>query len=172
MYSLTVPYKNYKNQPRNKTVTFHLDPPDIMKLSSEFNLVFNWRDEMKNDPRDLAPEEVIPYFTAFEEILLSCWGELSEDGEHFRRGGRYDFEESACFKAALMMFVTDPGMIVNFLDGVVPKDMEEVLKKQQENISKLESGEPGTNDENAALRARLAALEADRNKPTTDSPES
>lgn len=141
-YSLQVPYTKFNGKPNTEVVHFNLTEREIFKLSAEFNMIFTWRDELKGDPRDLDPQEVIPYFTAFEEVLLSAWGEPSADGEHFRKGGRYDFEESACFNAALMMFVKDPSLVVKFLEEIVPKDMEETLRVQQENIEKLEKANP------------------------------
>jgi hypothetical protein len=143
LYTLQVPYKDFKGKPKNKTVQFNLTEREIFKLSPELNMIFTWRDTLENqNPRDLDPQEVIPYFTAFEEVLLTGWGELSDDGEHFRKGGRYDFEESACFNAALMMFVTDPAKVFEFLSSVLPEGMEERLKQQEENIRKLEQDNP------------------------------
>ena len=167
-YSLRVPYKNFKGDPRTATVHFNLTEREIFKLQSEFNMMFTWRDELQGDPRDLDPQEVIPYFTAFEEVLLTAWGEPSGDGEHFRKGGRYDFEESALFNATLMMFVKDPALVVKFLEEIVPKDIEETLKQQAENIKKLEDANPEAasgGQSSAEMQAEIERLRAQINTP-------
>lgn len=138
MYSVKVPYKNYKKQPQTREVYLHLEMRELYKLSPEFDLIFNWRDEMQGDPRNLDPQEVIPYFTAFEEILLSAYGVPTADGEEFDKTERYKFEQSACFNALLMQFVTDPAQVLEFLKQIVPEGAEDMVKKQAENIKKME----------------------------------
>lgn len=139
MYSIKVPYKNYKKQAQNKEVFLNLDQRELIKLAPEFDMIFNWRDEMQGDPRNLDPQEVLPYFTAFEEILLTAYGVPSADGEEFDKSERYRFEQTARFNALLMMFVTDPALVIEFLKEIVPEGAEEMLKKQAENIKKLEA---------------------------------
>jgi len=96
LYTKTVPYKNYRGKPRNGVVTFNLDEREVFKLLPELKAMFEWLDGNREavDPRDLSTEEVRDFYTNLENIMLEAWGELSEDGEHFRKGNKYNFEES------------------------------------------------------------------------------
>lgn len=165
MYNVQVAYKNYNKQPKNKKVWLNLDERELFKLAPEFNLVFDWRDQRRGEnPRDLDPQEVIPYFTAFEEILLSAYGIPTDDGEGFEKGTRYQFEETACFNALLMMFVTDPALVLDFLKNIVPEGAEDMLKRQAENIKKLEESNPElagqVSGDTAAMQAEIDRLRA------------
>jgi hypothetical protein len=119
------------------TVNFNLTTIQAMKLFREFKVILEWRDSLEGPERQLNPDEVMTFYTSFEEILLSAWGEPSADGLHFRKGGRYEFEESALFSATMMMFLTSPQEAMKLVDECFPKDMEELAKQADENTAKM-----------------------------------
>lgn len=168
-YTKQVPFKDFKNNPRNQTVHFNLTEREVFKLLREFKLVFNWRDQIQStDIQELDTGEVIEYYTAFEDILLAAWGIPSDDGQHFRKGGRYEFEESALFNACMVMFVTEPEETGKLIDGIMPKGMEDMVKKAGENLEALGKAEDSPDElkrQIAELRAKVA-LEAGTTSPT------
>jgi hypothetical protein len=96
VYTKTVPFKDFKGKPRNEVVHFNLSEREVFKLLPELQAVFHWMDSNKEaDPRELGVDEVRDFYNEFEAILLEAWGIPSEDGQHFRKSERYDFEESA-----------------------------------------------------------------------------
>lgn len=135
MYTIKVPFKDFKGNPRTKSVDFNLTETEVLKLLAEFKSVLGWVDSLKGQERDLETEEVIGFYNAFEEILLSAYGIPSEDGLHFRKGGRYDFEESALFSACMMEFVTNPEATSKLLEGIMPKGMDELARKADANLA-------------------------------------
>lgn len=137
MYTKQVPFTDFKGQARTMTVNFNLTTIQAMKLFREFKIILEWRNSLEGPERELDPVEVMNFYTAFEEILLSAWGEPSEDGLHFRKGGRYEFEESALFNAAMLMFLTTPQEAMKLVDECFPKDMEQLAKQADENTAKM-----------------------------------
>lgn len=140
MYTVKVPYKNYKKQPQNKEVTFNLEVHEIAGLFVEFKAVSDWLESNKSgEVRILDPQEVVTFYGAIKTIMLEAWGQLSEDGEHFRKSGRYDFEESKLFAACMDLFITDPSEAVKLFDGLLPENMVAMVEKTSSNLDAIEN---------------------------------
>jgi hypothetical protein len=163
MYTKSVPHKNFLGKTRNQVVHFNLTTHEFFKLLVEFKAIFDWQDRLKDaDPDQITDTaEVIAYYTNFEEILLAAYGVPDESGDHFHKAGRYDFAESSLFHACMEMFVTDPQETSKLVEGLVPADLADLLKKIDANTVAALANE----DTPEALRAeleRLRALEAER----------
>lgn len=156
MYTKNVPFKDFNGKARNQQVQFNLTVREIPKLLNEFNLIFKWQDSLKGEVRELDTDEVIAFYTAFEQVLLAAWGEMSDDGLYFRKSGRYDFEESAVFAACMVEFLSDPAATGKLIEQIMPEGMEELVRKAEGNLDKI-ANDPGSTDE---LRAEVARLQA------------
>lgn len=155
MYTKQVPFKDFRDNPRNQTVSFNLTESEVFELIPEFQRVFKWRESIDvPEIIELDPEEVRDFYKDFKEILLTAYGVPSDDGQHFRKSGRYEFEESALFNACMMLFVTEPEETGKLIDGIMPKGMEDLVKKADANLAKLEKS-PDTEDK---LRREIAEL--------------
>lgn len=156
MYTLTVPFKDYLGKDRSQQVHFNLDAREVFKMLPELKSVFDWLDSNReSDPRELTTEEVSQFYTNFEAILLESYGELSDDGLHFRKGGKYEFEESALFNACMVMFVTKPEETVKMLEGMLPTELFDMVKNAD--ASQLASA---TQAKVSAQEAEIARLKA------------
>lgn len=153
MYKKEVEFKDFNNNPRKMTVTFNLTETEVFKLLNEFKTVFEWRNSLDGAQRDLGTAEVVEFYNAFENILLASYGVPSEDGLHFRKAGRYEFEESAVFNACMISFVTDPTETSKLIEGIMPKGMEEMIAKADANLV-----EAAANSNDAELKAEIARL--------------
>lgn len=134
MYKLTVPFVDYKKRPRNVEVSFNLDAREVFKLLPQLKYVFEWLESHRDaEPRTLTAEEVSAFYTEFENILLEAYGEMTEDGLYFRKGNKYEFEESALFNACMIMFVTKPEETRKLLEGILPADLFDMVKNADAN---------------------------------------
>lgn len=134
MYTITVPFVDYKKKPRNESVSFNLDAREVFRMLPELKAVFDWLESHKGaEPRDLSTEEVSKFYTDFEGILLEAYGEVSEDGLYFKKGNKFEFEESALFNACMVMFVMQPEETVKLLEGILPKELFEQVKNIDSN---------------------------------------
>jgi len=167
LYTMTVPFKDYKGKPRNQQVAFNLDAREVFRMLPELKSVFDWMESnQKEDIRELGVEEVRDFYTSFENILLEAWGEMSEDGLHFRKGGKYEFEESALFNACMVMFVKDPPQTAKLLEGLLPPELFEMV--QNADTATLAAATAARADDQQAEIARLRTqlLEAQQNSNT------
>jgi len=120
----------------------------------ELKAVFDWMESNKNsDPRELEVEEVRNFYNDFEHILLEAWGEMSADGLHFRKSGKFEFEESALFNGCMIMFVTQPKETAKLLEGILPTDLFELV--QNANPEQVEALARTRTEEKDAEIARL-----------------
>ncbi len=158
MYTKSVPHKNFLGKPKTQVVHFNLTTHEFFKLLVEFKAIFDWQDRLKDaDPDEVTDTaEVIAYYTNFEEILLSAYGVPDESGDHFRKAGRYDFAESSLFHACMEMFVSDPMETSKLVDGLVPENLAELIKKLDANTVALLANE----ETPEAIRAELEKLRA------------
>ena len=163
MYTLTVPFKDYKGNQHNTPVSFNLDGREVFKMLPELKSVFDWLESHKDaEPRELSVEEVSKFYTDFESILLEAWGEMSEDGLHFRKGGKYEFEESALFNACMIKFVTEPQETVKLLEGVLPTELFDMVKNADANQLSAATVAKVSDQEAEILRLRAQLAERDK----------
>ncbi len=155
MHKVQVPYKNFLGQAKTKQLHFNLTEAEVFKLLPELRAIFEWHESLEGDVRELSTEEVKEFYTNFEEILLTAYGTLSADGEHFRKVDRYEFAESACFSALMVQLITDPSETAELLKNVMPTGLDEVVKKADANLLAA-----AQQTENEAQRAEIERLRA------------
>jgi hypothetical protein len=157
MYTKVIPHKNFKGKPRNQEVQFNLTEHEVLKLLVEFKEIFDWQEQVsKRDPEgEIDTAEVIDFYNNFEAILLAAWGELDESGDHFKKGGVYEFKESSVFHAAMKLFLEDQAEANRLIDGLMPKGLQDMVKKAGGNLEEL--AEKAKNDETGAGSADLIA---------------
>ena len=170
MYKKSIPFKDFKDNPRTMEVQFNLTIPEVVKLMKEFKAVFDWQESMGGEPRDLDPTEVVEFYTNFEEILLTAYGKMSDDGLLFKKSGRYEFEESALFAATMVYFVTNPEECMKLIEGIMPKGMADIVKNADENLAQM-AKEAGDDDLRAQVARLQAQLEAAKGTPEQPKPE-
>jgi hypothetical protein len=155
VYTKTIPYKDYKGNPRNEEINLNLDEREVFKLLDKFQIIMNWRESIKGPERDLSTEEVITFYTAFEEILLESWGVPSEDGRLFDKTDRYQFESSKLFNATMVHLVSNPTEVDKVLEKIMPEGMQELVAKADENTKQLLA----KSDVDEDLRVQLQRLQ-------------
>jgi len=157
LYTKTVPFHDYNGKARNLPVHFMLEAKDVFKLFVELNAVLNWREGLsEGDPRDLTNEEMVEFFNNFEVILLESWGVPSADGLEFDRTGKYSFEQSKLFAAFMELLLSDITEVNSLLEKIMPKGLEEIVKKQAASLEQLKA----TNAGDPAIQAEIARLTA------------
>lgn len=167
MYTKVIPHKNFRGKVRNQEVNFNLTEHEVLKLLVEFKAIFDWQEQVEaRDPDAETPtEEVLEFYNNFEEILLAAWGELDESGDHFHKGGRYEFRESSVFHAAMKMFLEDLNEVNELINGLMPEGLKDLVKAADGRLAELanksEDGkDPVLQSEVEQLRAQLEAERA------------
>ena len=165
MYTKTVPMKDLDGKPRNITLHFNLFEREVFLLLLEFKAIFEWQDRLMKEEGDrtLSDEEVIGFYNNLETILLEAHGVPSADRLHFDKSGKYEFKDSVMFNAIMKLFVEDQVEANKLLDGLMPKDLQEMVRRADESLAEVAKN-PETDDRARAeierLRAQVAELEA------------
>ena len=117
----------------------NLTTHEFLKLLVEFKAMFDWQDRLSNaDPTAETPtEEVIEFYTNFEEIILEAWGELDETGDHFRKGGKYDYRESSTHHECMLMYLKDQAELNKMLESLMPEGLQDLIKTTEDNLEAL-----------------------------------
>lgn len=160
MYIKKIEFLDFFGKKREQEVHFNLTSHEVFKLLVEFQAIFEWTEKMKDrDPEGRTDTaEVIEFYNNVEEIILAAWGQPDPDGLHFRKGGMYDFKESALFHKCMQLFVEDPKQANELVDGLMPKDLQEIVKRADANLAELAK----SGDAPDELQARLDALLAEK----------
>jgi len=138
VYQIKVPYKNYNNQPKTRTISFNLETREIMKLLEEFYVAFQWQEQAREEEvREYTPAETVVFYNAFEAILLAAYGVVSADGERFEKTGRFEFEESKVFAAVMDIFIQDPARTNELINGILPEGLDKLIKSSEGNMQKM-----------------------------------
>lgn len=160
MYKLNVSYTDYKGTAKRADVTFNLDGREVFKMLPELKSLFEWIEaNREEEPRELDIEEVRNFYNNLEGVILEAYGEMSEDGQHFRKAGRFEFEESAAFNACMMLFVNAPKEAVMLLEGIMPKElMDRVKNANADEVAGAAASK--AEDQEAEIRRLRAQIEA------------
>lgn len=170
MYKLNVPFKDFHDKPRNLTIHFNLAEREVFRLLPELQFIMNWIESMKGEEiRELDTKEVVEFYTAFEELILEAYGEPSADGLYFDKTGKYQFESSAMFNAVMVMMVQDPMKVGELLDGIMPKDLQNMVKTADSNLAEI--AKRNNPEEIQREIERLQALVAEQNPGQSSSSE-
>ena len=161
MYTKDFTFKDFKNNSRTMTVHFNLTEVQVIKLMREFKVVYDWQQRNLGTLRELnTPEDtegLLEFYNAFEEIVLSAYGQPSDDGLYFRKSGRYEFEESALFNACMVQYITVPEETTELVNKIMPEGMEQIVKNADERLLKAaqETSDADLKAEIARLRSQL-----------------
>lgn len=168
MYSKKVVFNDFFGKRREEEVFFNLTSHEVFKLLVEFQAIFAWTEKMKDrDPDGVTDTgEVIEFYNYVEQIILEAWGVPDPDGRYFRKGGVYDFKESALFHKCMQMFVEDPKQANELVDGLMPKDLQEIVKRADANLAELAKSTDAGDQDLAARIAELQMLQAQQAPPS------
>lgn len=139
MLKKTVKYTNFLGEERTKDLYFAITSADGIRM------VFREaeRGESDEDLRDGfarrivrianhgSPKELVDMF---DEFIKASYGEIEDDGETFNQSEEvYEkFRSSAAFKQFYEDLMTDTNAMIEFVNGIFPKEWTEAAQKDPE----------------------------------------
>ena len=78
--------------------------------------------------------DINPVIDLFEDVILSSYGEKSEDGMSFEKSKELSekFSKTAAYEALVEMFFDKPGFVNEFFVSVLPSNLSEKYKEYSE----------------------------------------
>lgn len=121
-----ITYTNYNGEKKTKNFYFNLTKSEIsrMEFMSDGGLAMKFKKMFETqDKKEL--------FAYFEEFILDCYGEKSEDGELFIKNDdvREKFRNHPAYDVLIMEFLTGgEKAMADFVNAVIPSDLQDNMK--------------------------------------------
>ena len=128
MLKMTARYEDYNGEQQSEDCWFHLNKPELIRFQAKLkgDLQFELdRIVQKGDMDELV--------SLFEELVQMAYGERSADGRRFRKSPEIlqDFLDSPAYEAVFMEIFTNTEKALEFIEGVLPKDLQEDVKLEE-----------------------------------------
>jgi hypothetical protein len=110
------------------TENFYFNLTKIELIRMEFGDEQGFEAAMK---RLIASNDRAKILKTFEDIILSAYGEKSEDGKKFVKSEAlsHEFSQTAAYDQLITELTEDEGKAADFIIGVVPKELAQTMQK-------------------------------------------
>jgi len=124
MLKRPITYTDFDDNEVTETFYFNLMKSEIVKLElGHDGGLDGWIKKVsKTQDNEAIYEE-------FKRIVLLSYGEKSEDGKRFIKSpeAREAFSQTAAFDSLLIEMMSNQDVLVTFVKGIMPKDMQEAI---------------------------------------------
>lgn len=126
MLKKTISYTDFNGDDVSEDFYFHLSKAELVEL--ELSYKGGLEAAIK---RIVEAEDGKAIIGEFKKIILSSYGQRSEDGKRFIKNQtlRDEFESTEAYSTLFMELVTDADKAAEFVRGVIPKDLVEETTK-------------------------------------------
>lgn len=131
MLKRTFNYVDFNGNQRKEDYYFHLSKPEISKFlitngDYTYDTVLN---------RLLKEHQVKDLVEIFDDLIRLSVGKISDDGRRFMKNDeiRDDFLQTPAYDQLFMELANDDKKAVDFLNAILPDDLESEVRKLMEN---------------------------------------
>jgi hypothetical protein len=118
----TITYTDFNGDEVSEDFYFHLSKAELIEI--EMSHKGGLSEALK---KIIAADDGATIISEFKKIILSAYGERSEDGKRFVKTQqlREEFESSEAYSTLFVELVTNADSAAEFVNGVVPADLAE-----------------------------------------------
>lgn len=128
MLKKTITYFDYNDVERTEDFYFNLSKAEIMEMEMGTT---GGLAEMIN--KIVQTQDAPAIIKVFKDLILKAYGERSADGKRFEKknGALAEaFAETEAYSQLFMELATDADAAARFVNGIIPKDMQQDVQKQ------------------------------------------
>ena len=128
MLKKTITYYDYNDVERTEDFYFNLSKAEIMEMEMGTT---GGLAEMIN--KIVQTQDAPAIIKVFKDLILKAYGERSADGKRFeKKNGTLAeaFAETEAYSQLFMELATDADAAARFVNGIIPKDMQQDVQKQ------------------------------------------
>lgn len=127
MIKKTITYTDYNDVERTEDFYFHLTKAEVMKM--QMGTTGGLAEMIQ---RIVAAQDMPTIIATFEEMVLKAYGVKSPDGKQFIKNDelRTAFAQTEAYSQLFMELSTDPDKAGEFVNGIMPPDIQKDLAKQ------------------------------------------
>jgi hypothetical protein len=124
----TITYEDFNGETVSEDFFFHLSKAELVELEMSHTGGLSATLE-----RIIAAQDNKALIKEFKNLILSSYGKRSDDGRRFIKNQelRDEFESSEAYSTLFMELVTDTDAAIDFVQGMIPANLEEDAKKLQ-----------------------------------------
>lgn len=142
MLKREIKYEDFNGENVSEVVYFNISKPELIELEVEFNEGYG-----KMLERIIETKDNRELIKRFKEIVLLAYGVKSDDGRRFMKSDalREEFSQTAAYQELYMDIASNDNAAVEFLTGILPKDLRGELVKtvtETSDVSNVPSGAP------------------------------
>jgi hypothetical protein len=144
----TIKYTDFNGQEVEEDLYFHLSKAELVEL--EMSTKGGLSESLK---RIVASEDGKKIIAEFKNIILSSYGQRSDDGHFFKKNQelRDEFQSSEAYSTLFMELVTNTDAAIEFITGIVPaglaEEAAEIARKEMQPELAAVPDEPGNGPE-------------------------
>ena len=126
MLKKTITYHDYNGAERTEDYYFNLTQAEIMEM--ELSTTGGLAEMIK---KVIAAQDAPSIIKIFKELILKVYGEKSADGKRFVKSEALSkaFSETPAYSQLFIELATDADAAANFVNGIVPANMEQSAPK-------------------------------------------
>lgn len=128
MLKKTITYFDYNDVERTEDFYFNLSKAEIMEMEMGTT---GGLAEMIN--KIVQTQDAPAIIKVFKDLILKAYGERSADGKRFEKKNGVlaeAFAETEAYSQLFMELATDADAAARFVNGIIPKDMQQDVQKQ------------------------------------------
>lgn len=121
MLKKTITYTDYNGNLSTEDFYFHLSNVEWLRLDSKYE---GLQDYLKKAASGRKSRQAV--MDLLEDMVLTAYGEKSEDGKHFTKTKemRDEFAHSEPYSVLFTSFLQDTQKGIDFFNALAPKDIE------------------------------------------------
>lgn len=124
-----VKFVDFDGEEKTNVYYFHMTKAEILEFNLSYNGGLAGLLEDISKERDLS--KLVEYF---KKIILASYGERDASGRFYKNAQIRDaFQCTEAYSALFMELATDDKAAVEFINGIVPKDIQNALAKSGDN---------------------------------------
>ena len=134
MLKKTIKYEDFNGTEREETFLFNLTEAELMEM--EMSTAGGLAEMIQNI---VQAQDAPAIIKIFKDLVLKAYGEKSPDGKYFIKEDENGnplsrkFAHTQAYSILFMELATDAEKAAEFVNGIVPKDIEEKAKKHDNN---------------------------------------
>lgn len=130
MLKKTIEYTDYNGEKRSEDFYFNLSKAECVEM--QFTEDGSLAERLNRIINEKNAAEIIKYF---KKIVLDSYGVKSDDGKRFIKNDELKtaFSQTEAYTELFMELATDEVKASEFIKGILPADLEEQVKKIENN---------------------------------------
>lgn len=122
MLKKTIPYTDFNGNERTEDFYFHLMESEIAEM--ELSTTGGFTESIQ---RIIQTQDVPEIIKQFKKIILKAYGVKSPDGKRFEKSEELSraFSQTNAYSKLFMELATDDKAAAEFLNGVVPEELQQ-----------------------------------------------